>query len=247
MKLNFRPLTAEEIECRIGTVKEGKGVSLLLYKDARCDQNILDETVGAMNWKKHYELIDGQLFCTIEIWDGDKNQWVSKQDVGTESNTEAEKGRASDAQKRAAVAFGIGRELYTAPFIWIPGADKKDKFWVSEMEVSDRKITKLTICRCNEYGDKLDEVVYSYPVKTAGRAKDKPKTTKKNDPVEPDEKKPKVDADKMPRVERIKSIYKGDALAKLLDKYGAPDLYLLTVDQMDDIIKRYEDWKGANG
>lgn len=119
----FRKLRADEIEVRIGTIMKD-GVSLLLYKDARCDMNILDETVGTMNWQKHYDLIDGQLFCTLQIWDDDKKQWISKQDVGVESNTEAEKGRASDAQKRAAVAAGIGRELYTAPRIKIKCATK---------------------------------------------------------------------------------------------------------------------------
>lgn len=118
MNSMFRLLRADEIECRVKQCTE-KGAMVLLYKDARCDMNILDETVGAMNWKKSYQLIDGQLFCTLEIWDEDKKQWIGKQDVGVESNTEVEKGRASDAQKRSAVAFGIGRELYTAPFIWI--------------------------------------------------------------------------------------------------------------------------------
>jgi hypothetical protein len=120
--LRFRKLHADEIDVRvaqIGEGKHGKWLSLLLYKDARCDQNILDETVGPMNWKKSYELIDGQLFCTIELWDEEKKQWVGKQDVGVESNTEAEKGRASDAQKRAAFAWGLGRELYTAPSIFL--------------------------------------------------------------------------------------------------------------------------------
>lgn len=114
----FRKLRADEIEVRVGSVMNG-AATLLLYKDARCDMNILDETVGAMDWKKSYQLIDGQLFCTVEIWDDEKKEWVSKQDVGVESYTEAEKGRASDAQKRAAVAWGIGRELYTAPRIKI--------------------------------------------------------------------------------------------------------------------------------
>ena len=122
MELKFRRLRADEIDCRAQSVKKN-GLVLLLYKDARCDMNILDEKVGVMNWKKSYQLIDGQLFCTLEIWDDDKKQWIGKQDVGVESNTEAEKGRASDAQKRAAFAFGIGRELYTAPFIWIKSSD----------------------------------------------------------------------------------------------------------------------------
>ena len=169
MMKEFRTLTADEIEVRVGTVSKGKA-SLLLYKDARCDMNILDETVGPLNWKKSYQLIDGQLFCTIDIWDDEKKQWISKQDVGVESNTEAEKGRASDAQKRAAVAAGIGRELYTAPKISIkcetvPDGNRyklKDKWQfygcrVSSIEYDDkRQIKRLSIV-------KDGQVIYSFP------------------------------------------------------------------------------------
>ena len=162
----FRKLKAEEIDCRVQMCNKN-GVSLLLYKDSRCDMNILDETVGAMNWKKSYQLIDGQLFCTLEIWDGEKQQWIGKQDVGVESNTEAEKGRASDAQKRSAVAFGIGRELYTAPFIWIKASDTKleedngkwkckDGFMVRAIEYENDCISYLLIC------NKRGEIVYQY-------------------------------------------------------------------------------------
>lgn len=154
--LQFRDLRADEIECRVAMVKPN-GVTLLLYKDARCDMNILDETVGAMNWQKHYALIDGQLFCEVSIWDEKKAQWISKQDVGVESNTEAEKGRASDAQKRAAFAWGIGRELYTAPFIWVKKEDCNittenkcyDKFVVQSIEIKDKKITSLSVYNLN--------------------------------------------------------------------------------------------------
>ena len=86
-KLEFRDLRADEIECRIATVKEGKGMSLLLYKDARCDMNILDETVGAFNWQRSHSRDNAN--CVVSIWDDEKKQWVSKEDVGTESNTEA--------------------------------------------------------------------------------------------------------------------------------------------------------------
>lgn len=112
----FRALTADDIECRVSTVSD-KGCSLLLYKDARCDMKILDETVGPENWKRSHELINGNLFCNVSLWDEGKKEWVTKQDVGTESYTEKEKGQASDAFKRACFNWGIGRELYTAPFI----------------------------------------------------------------------------------------------------------------------------------
>ena len=115
--LQFRSLHADEIECRVATVNE-KGLSLLLYKDARVDQNILDETVGPLNWQRHHTRDNAN--CTVSIWDDEKEQWIEKEDTGKESFTEAEKGLASDSFKRACFNFGIGRELYTAPFIWIP-------------------------------------------------------------------------------------------------------------------------------
>ena len=116
----FRLLNADEIEARVATVSE-KGCTLLLYKDARCDMNILDETVGAMNWTRSHTRDNAN--CIVSIWDENKKQWISKEDTGTESFTEKEKGLASDSFKRACFNWGIGRELYTAPFIWI-SADK---------------------------------------------------------------------------------------------------------------------------
>lgn len=120
-KLEFRLLTAEEIECRVAQVgttqKGGAWCSILLYKDARCDQRLLDETVGSYNWQRQH-LRDNRN-CIVSIWDAEKSQWISKEDTGTESNTEAEKGLASDSFKRACFNWGIGRELYTAPKIFI--------------------------------------------------------------------------------------------------------------------------------
>ena len=116
--MEIRTLNANEIECRIGTIS-AKGCSLLLYKDARVDMKILDEVFGSGKWQRTHEVINGNLFCTIEIWNDEIKQWVKKQDVGTESFSEAQKGEASDSFKRAGFNVGIGRELYTAPFIWI--------------------------------------------------------------------------------------------------------------------------------
>lgn len=133
--MNFRKLNADEIDCRISTVSE-KGLSLLLYKDARVDMRLLDEVVGAENWQRKHELINGNLFCSVGIKCG--TEWVWKQDVGVESYTEKEKGQASDSFKRACFNWGIGRELYSAPFIWIP-ADKCNLFNKSgRMSCNDR-------------------------------------------------------------------------------------------------------------
>lgn len=146
-KLVFRPLKESEIDVRVQSVTE-KGCILLLYKDARCDMNILDETVGPMNWKREHTRENAN--CIVSLWDEQKEQWVSKEDTGTESNTEKEKGQASDSFKRACFNWGIGRELYTSPFIWVKKEDcnirdikgKKacsDKFEVSSIKYDDSK------------------------------------------------------------------------------------------------------------
>lgn len=140
-------LTANDVECRIKKITN-EGAVLLLYKTARVDMRILDEVYGSMNWQRHHEVINNNLFCTISVWDSEKSQWVSKQDVGTESNAEAEKGQASDAFKRAGFAWGIGRELYDAPFIWISGkVGKYDRFHVTDIQYDREKqeFTRLVI------------------------------------------------------------------------------------------------------
>ena len=141
-------LTANDVECRIKKITN-EGAALLLYKTARVDMRILDEVYGSMNWQRHHEVINNNLFCTISVWDSEKSQWISKQDVGTESNAEAEKGQASDAFKRAGFAWGIGRELYDSPFIWISGkVSKYDRFRVTDIQYDREKqaFTRLTIC-----------------------------------------------------------------------------------------------------
>ena len=138
-KLEFRTLKASEIDCRIATVGE-KGLFLLLYKDARVDQNILDESVGPMNWQRSHSRENAN--CTVSIWDDEKKQWVSKEDTGKESNAEAEKGLASDSFKRACFNWGIGRELYTAPFIWIPAT----KCNIKESGRKDRNGKMIMTC-----------------------------------------------------------------------------------------------------
>lgn len=156
----FRDLRADEIECRVAQAKDS-GVSLLLYKDARCDMNILDETVGSMNWMRSHTRDNAN--CIVSLWDEAKKQWISKEDTGTESNTEKEKGLASDSFKRACFNWGIGRELYTAPFVWIEasacaalkevGKDARgnpryacyDTFVVQKIIIENKKIVALAI------------------------------------------------------------------------------------------------------
>ena len=156
--IEIRTLRADEIECRVQQVKQN-GCVLLLYKDARCDMRILDEVFGVLGWEREHQVIDGNLYCTVRVWDEEHNRWVSKQDVGTESMTEKQKGQASDSFKRACFNLGIGRELYSAPFIWItlnPDEIKQDgnkfrlnfgvEFHVKEIGYSEnREINKLVI------------------------------------------------------------------------------------------------------
>ena len=128
----IRLLQADEIECRTGVVNE-KGLSLLLFKDARVDQRILDEIFTPFGWKRTHQNIEGNLYCTVEVWDAEKKQWIAKQDVGVSGRWEKEKAEASDSFKRACFNWGIGRELYSAPFIWVPNGvarieKKKDAY-----------------------------------------------------------------------------------------------------------------------
>ncbi len=150
----FRDLRADEIECRVAKIDD-YSVSLLLYKDARCDQNILDETVGAMNWMRHHCRDNAN--CIVSIWDKEKGQWIDKEDTGTESNTEKEKGLASDSFKRACFNWGVGRELYTAPVIKLRHEDCArlkqygdrwkcfDVFEVEKIIIEKKKIVALAI------------------------------------------------------------------------------------------------------
>lgn len=156
MEKQIRLLRADEIECRAASVSE-KGMSILLYKDARVDQRILDETFGMFGWKRSHQCMDGNLYCTVEVFDREKGCWIAKQDVGTVGNYEKEKSQASDSFKRACFNWGIGRELYSAPFIWISSMDAEirkkdgkfycsDRFSVSSIRCSsDREIISLAI------------------------------------------------------------------------------------------------------
>jgi hypothetical protein len=134
--MKFRKLKAKEIDVRISQIASNYCI-LLLYKDARVDMNILDETVGAMNWKKSY--LRDNANCIVSIWDEDKKEWVSKEDTGTESFSEAEKGLASDSFKRACFNWGIGRELYTAPFtLVLPKKEMTPKGKETEFYLNDK-------------------------------------------------------------------------------------------------------------
>lgn len=162
MDLKFRPLKANEIDIRVGNVdKNKKWITLLLYKNARVDMDLLDETVGPENWKRSHTRNNAN--CVVSIYDDKKNEWISKEDCGTESNNDAQKGLASDSFKRACVNWGIGRELYTSPKIFLFGDSEKlkyDTYSVKEIEYNEGKeISRLSVI------DKSGKVVFEYPKK----------------------------------------------------------------------------------
>nr|DAR94743.1 MAG TPA: Rad52/22 family double-strand break repair protein [Caudoviricetes sp.] len=170
MNLNFRTLKSNEIEVKPQIVKEN-GFSLLLYKNARVDMELLDEVVGAMNWQRKHSRDNAN--CIVSIYDEDKKIWVEKEDTGTESFTEKEKGLASDSFKRACFNWGIGRELYSAPSIWINESKHitknnngklvlNSKFYVKNIEYENRNIIHLEIIDSKnnlvfKYGKELSE------------------------------------------------------------------------------------------
>lgn len=178
MELKIRALRSDEVECRVAQVgKETEGdklpwITALLYKNARCDMAILDETVGPMSWQRHHSRDNAN--CIISIWDEEKGQWIEKEDTGTESNTEAEKGIASDSFKRAGFNWGIGRELYTAPLIFIPhyGKDEKENYKVKSvngkivpdisLEVTCMKVENGEIVGLNIENKKKNRTVFAW-------------------------------------------------------------------------------------
>ena len=159
--MKFRDLTADDIEVRVQSVKQN-GLILLLYKNARVDMAILDEEVGPENWQREHYECKGNLFCRVGIRVVD--DWVWKSDCGVESNTEAQKGEASDSFKRACFNWGIGRELYTAPFIWIPSSKCNinsgkcyDRFAVEKISIENKRIVGLSIINTSIQSDKMSD------------------------------------------------------------------------------------------
>ena len=157
--MEFRLLRKDEIEVKVKQVKE-KGAVALLYKTARTDMALLDETVGAENWQCDYREIKGNMYCGIGVYHNPERGYVWKWNCGTESREDGEgnekKGEASDAFKRAGTLWGIGRELYTAPFIFLNVetkekngnyilADKFQTFEVADITYEGRNIKSVRI------------------------------------------------------------------------------------------------------
>lgn len=159
-----RLLTPDEIECRVQQTDDKTYATYLLYKTARTDREHLTARYGN-KWKNEFKIIDGKLYCSISVFDDELKQWISREDVGTESNIEQDKGRASDAFKRAGFLWGIGDELYSAPNIKVQLTEGdcyngkcRLKLRVSEIDYNEsNKINKLTLV------DNFNRVRYTYP------------------------------------------------------------------------------------
>lgn len=185
----IRLLGKEDIDVRVAQTNTYNNngqlvvkVNLLLYKDARVDMKVLDELFTPMGWKRTHKLIGDRLYCQVEVWDAEKKEWICKEDVGVESNTEAEKGQASDSFKRACVNWGIGRELYTAPRISIELNDKeytrdqqgKIRVWASFSVKSIDYDTKTRTITSLEIQDRFGNVRYSMNAPAAQPASKEP-------------------------------------------------------------------------
>lgn len=236
-RLEFRTLKADEIDVRVGTVTKN-GASLLLYKDARCDQNILDETVGPFNWQRYHTRENAN--CTVSIWDEEKKQWIEKEDTGTESFTEKEKGLASDSFKRACFNWGIGRELYTAPFIFVKceteqdgrqykltpdGKKKLSGMKVDEIEYTDKRITRLVISN-------RDGILYNF-------GKKKPEKPAAPEVEIPDYQEPQEHPNRDQVFEMLRlAVTAGMSGERLEAAYQVEDLGKLTMAQYEAAMKK---------
>lgn len=232
----FRNLKASEIDVRVSVIKEN-GFTILLYKDARCDMAILDETVGVMNWTREQK--DNGV-CRVSIYDDKKNMWIYKEDVGSPTDYEKEKGQASDSFKRACFNWGIGRELYTAPFIWINDREQKyiyrrndgklavkGNFTVSKIEIENKKIIFL------EIKDNENKIIFSTDTLkaiTSDEKIDKLEERRKNGIKTIKEKYTKSTIEEKTRIM--------EEMTKILKKSNLKALENATLDQVKEIYKK---------
>jgi hypothetical protein len=226
-KIKIRALRADEIEVRVGQVG-ATGVSLLLYKDARCDKRILDEVFGIDGWANCYSEIKGNLYCSIMIQDKNTGMWIQKQDCGVETFADKEKGEASDAFKRAGFNVGIGRELYTKIFIFIPTETKKNektgryelvdrfaKWHVSDIYTNEEteKIEYVQIA------DKNNKVVFTYGKKPT--VKPQPIEEKQEEPKkeEPKQEEPVLNKEQLDELLKLAN-GRGDLVVRVAEDNG---------------------------
>ena len=240
-QINFRPLTANEIECRVGNVaKSGNGFFLLLYKNARVDQTILDETFGAWNWQSKYYQVKNTMVCSVGVYNEKRGEWIWK-DNGGDDDYQAEQVKAelSDAFKRACFNWGIGRELYYSPKIWINATNDNTtsaRYSVKVIEYDDKKrITRLVIIN-----DKTKEVVFLFgkEQKVAQNGENASKTPTPS----ADEPKGSIDKNDLKTIQAYIAAYNSEDSRKrfyaYLEKtYGTMNPETLTLSQGKQVLK----------
>ena len=239
-KLVFRTLKANEIECRVGNVaKDGSGFFLLLYKNARVDQTILDESVGQWNWQCKYYQVKNTMVCSVGIYNEQRNEWLWKDNGGDDdSQMEQVKAELSDSFKRACFNWGIGRELYYSPKIYVEckdGNDKYSRYSVKNIEYDqDKRITNLAIIN-----DKTKKVVFLYgkDTKVAQNGENEPK----NDSVAQNEERGSIDKYDLKMIQAYLATYDQVKSTKVFEwlekKYGTMNPEFLTLSQGKEVLK----------
>ena len=240
-QINFRPLTANEIECRVGNVaKSGSGFFLLLYKNARVDQTILDETFGAWNWQSKYYQVKNTMVCSVGVYNESRKEWIWK-DNGGDDDYQAEQVKAelSDAFKRACFNWGIGRELYYSPKIWINAQGENTtsaRYSVKVIEYDDKKrITRLVIIN-----DKTKEVVFLFGKEQ--KVAQNGENTPKNPSESANEQKGSIDKNDLKTIQAYIAAYNSEDSRKrfyaYLEKtYGTMNPEMLTLSQGKQVLK----------
>lgn len=251
MELKFRDLLADEIELRVGSTNDS-GFQLLLYKNARVDMALLDEVVGVGNWQREHIILGNDIYCRLGIWNKELNQWVWKTDAGSSGTIEEEKSKASDSFKRAATNFGLGRCLYTAPFVWIATKDKNGKltgedkktcrYSVKVIAYTNHKISQLVIIN-----DKTKQVVFSYGYKenNSQNADLTPKTTDTQPTPTVEEPKGSIATEDLAKIRQMISLYQRDEsrtkfFAYVEKTYNVKFLEELSLSQGKEIVKMLE-------
>ena len=244
MEIKFPPLTTDDIEVRVGqTKKDGSGFSLLLYKTARTDAKYLDQVVGCLNWQKKFYLLDKTLYCSVGIYHDERKEWVWKDDCGSETQVEAEKGQSSDAFKRAGFAWGIGRELYSAPVIWVKITQEitiKTKFVVKSIDYDKNNEIKSL-----EIATEKGELVFSYGLgkKVAQTSQKEPKQKDNDGFVDLHNERP-IQTHQLSAILDYALSLSDERKSKFdnwLDKeYGVKDFAQLTEKQANEIIEKYK-------
>lgn len=239
--LVFRPLKASEIDVRVGNVaKSGSGFFLLLYKNARVDQTILDETAGQWNWQCKYYQVKNTMVCSVGIYNEERKEWLWK-DNGGDDDYQAEQVKAelSDAFKRACFNWGIGRELYYSPKIWVNQDgenDSKDHYSVKVIEYdTNKRITNLVIIN-----DKTKKVVFRYGKDT--KVAENADLTPKNDTPKVDEPKGSIDKNDLKTIQAYIAAFKSETsrtkfYSYIDTTYGTMNPEMLTLSQGKQVLK----------